>query len=105
MPQYSRAVNYIHISDVGDIAGTVYHIDTDLPPAYGRFDNQEEQDEAPNVFLSADTIQAEIRLSGSKKAKIEIRGHRKQGYGRIMLRMVSEPPELEPVLRVCRTHP
>lgn len=89
VPSYLQAINYIHISDVGDIIGTVYHIDTDKPPAYGRFDSQEEQDEAPNVYLSAKTIAAEIRLSGSKKAKIEIKGCTTNSYGRTMLRIVS----------------
>lgn len=89
IPSYTQAVNYIHISDVGDIIGTVYHIDTDKPPAYGRFDSQEELEQAPNVYLSAKTISAEIRLSGSKKAKIDIQGCSKQTYGRTMIRIVS----------------
>lgn len=83
--------NYIHISDVGDILGTNYDINTDKAPAYGRFDSQEEQEQAPNVYLSADNIDAEIRLSGSKKAKIEIKGKADAGYGRTMLRIVSPP--------------
>lgn len=86
---YYQAVNYVHTSDVGDIIGTVYHINTDKPAAYGRFDSQEEQDQAPNVYLSAKNITAEIRLSGSKKAKIEIQGCSTNSYGRIMIRMVS----------------
>lgn len=93
-PSYYQAVNYVHTSDVGDIIGTVYHIDTDKPAAYGRFDTQEEQDQAPNVYLSAKNIAAEIRLSGSKKARIEIQGCTTNSYGRSMIRIVRETTNL-----------
>lgn len=84
-----HASNYIHISDVGDILGAIYDINTDAEPIYGRFDSQEEQDNAPNVLLSAINIDAEIRLSGSKKAKIEVKGSTDSTYGRTMIRIVS----------------
>lgn len=106
VPSYLQAVNYIHVSDVGDIIGTVYNIDTDKPPAYGRFDSQEEQAEAPQVYLSAKDIQATIRLSGSKRAKIEIHGCQGQQYGRAMLRIVCAvilfPSSVEAPANECR---
>lgn len=48
-----------------------FHIDTDLPPAFGRFETVEEQEKAPNLLLRADHTQAVVNLRGSRKAVID----------------------------------
>lgn len=88
-PTGHHAANYVHINNGDDIIGAVCNIDTDKAAASGRFQSPEEQSSAPNVYLSADNIEAEIRLSGSKMVRIEIRGREENKYGRTMLRIVS----------------
>jgi hypothetical protein len=88
-----RASNYLHISDGKSITGT-HHVNTDLQPLAGRFDNAEDREKTPNVYLEAKYIDVELMLSGSKKAKIIVSdpahpAGTNRAYSRHIIRIVS----------------
>lgn len=65
--------NYVHLSTKHNI-NTTLHINADLPPAFGRFESDEERDTAKNVTLKGAFVNARIYLRGKAKAKLELKG-------------------------------
>ena len=65
--------NYVHLSTKHNI-NTTLHINADLPPAFGRFESDEERDAAKNVTLKGAFVNARIYLRGKAKAKLELKG-------------------------------